>query len=145
MWNANCLVQDLNSGCWFHFLWWCSKFRKYSVNNYHKNHHHLVVPSAQISPTLFCHPSLSSITSGRSSGLHPVFSQSCCSSRPSCFCTAMWRGPLEYITYELVPTSPAVSCMSGLSKQQLYGHYKNTLVKLSEIFRKKLECKKCYH
>ena len=32
-----------------------------------------------------------------------------------CFCSAMWRGPLEYITYELVPTSPAVSCMSGSS------------------------------
>ena len=28
-------------------------------------------------------------------------------------CWAMWRGPLEYITYELVPTSPAMSCMSG--------------------------------
>ena len=26
----------------------------------------------------------------------------------------MW-GPLEYITYELVPTSPAVTCMSGSS------------------------------
>ena len=24
-------------------------------------------------------------------------------------------GPPEYITYELVPASPAVSCMSGLS------------------------------
>ena len=26
----------------------------------------------------------------------------------------MWRGPQEYITYKLVPTSPAVSLMSGL-------------------------------
>ena len=34
----------------------------------------------------------------------------------SCLCSSMWRGPLEYITYELVPTSPAVSCMSGSSK-----------------------------
>ena len=33
----------------------------------------------------------------------------------SCFCSAMWRGPLEYITYELVPTSPAVSRVSGSS------------------------------
>ena len=32
-----------------------------------------------------------------------------------CLCSAMWRGPQEYITYELVPTSPAVSFMSGLS------------------------------
>ena len=37
------------------------------------------------------------------------------SSWPRCFCTAMWRGPKEYITNELVPTSPAVSCMSGSS------------------------------
>ena len=38
------------------------------------------------------------------------------SSWSPCFRSAMWRGPLEYITYELVPTSPAVSCMSGSSK-----------------------------
>ena len=35
------------------------------------------------------------------------------SSWSSCFRSAMWRVPPEYITYELVPTSPAVSCMSG--------------------------------
>ena len=33
----------------------------------------------------------------------------------SCLCSSMWRGPQEYITYELIPTSPAVSHMSGLS------------------------------
>ena len=38
-----------------------------------------------------------------------------CSSWSSCLCSAMWRGPQEYITYELVPTSPTVSCMSGSS------------------------------
>ena len=37
------------------------------------------------------------------------------SSWSSCLCSAMWRGPLEYITYELAPTSPAVSHISGLS------------------------------
>ena len=31
------------------------------------------------------------------------------SSWSSCLCTSMWRGPQEYITYELVPTFPAVS------------------------------------
>ena len=41
------------------------------------NHHH-VVPPAQISLTLSRHVSLSFIASGRSSGLHPVFSHSCC-------------------------------------------------------------------
>ena len=30
-------------------------------------------------------------------------------------CLSMWRGLPEYITSELVPTSPAVSCMSGSS------------------------------
>ena len=41
-------------------------------------HHHLVVPSARISLTLSRHSSLSFIASGRSSGLHPVSSQSYC-------------------------------------------------------------------
>ena len=33
----------------------------------------------------------------------------------SCLCSAMWRGPQEYITHKLVPTSPAVPCVSGSS------------------------------
>ena len=37
------------------------------------------------------------------------------SSWSSYLCSAMWRGSQEYITYELVPTSPAVSHMSGSS------------------------------
>ena len=37
------------------------------------------------------------------------------SSWSPCFCPNMWRCPLETITYELVPASPAVSCMSGSS------------------------------
>ena len=41
------------------------------------NHHH-VVPLARISLTLSHHFSLSFIASGRSSGLHPVSSHSCC-------------------------------------------------------------------
>ena len=40
-------------------------------------HHHLVVPLARISLNLSRHFSLSFITSGRSSGLHPVSSHSC--------------------------------------------------------------------
>ena len=35
------------------------------------------------------------------------------SSWSHCLCSSMWRGPQEYITFELVPTTPAVSCMSG--------------------------------
>ena len=41
------------------------------------HHHHHVVPLARISLTLSRHFSLSFITSGRSSGLHPVSSHSC--------------------------------------------------------------------
>ena len=41
-------------------------------------HHHHVVPPAQISLTLSHHFPVSFITSGRSSGLHPVSSHSCC-------------------------------------------------------------------
>ena len=33
----------------------------------------------------------------------------------SCLCSSMWKGLLEYITYEFAPTSLAVSHMSGLS------------------------------
>ena len=45
---------------------------------YKAYHHHHVVPLARISLTLPHHFSLSFITSGRSSGLHPVSSHSCC-------------------------------------------------------------------
>ena len=42
------------------------------------NHHHVEL-SARISLTLSCHP-LSPIDSGRTSGIHPVSTQSCCMS-----------------------------------------------------------------
>ena len=52
---------------------------KKKVNTDHHHHlYHYVAPSARISLTLSHHPSLSSIASGRSSGLHPVLAQSCC-------------------------------------------------------------------
>ena len=44
----------------------------------YNHHHHHVVPLARISLTLSRHFSLSFISSGRSSGLHPVSSHSCC-------------------------------------------------------------------
>ena len=37
------------------------------------------------------------------------------SSRLSCFCPSMWRGPQECIAYKFVPTSPAESRMSRSS------------------------------
>ena len=36
------------------------------------------------------------------------------SSWSSCICSSLWRGPQEYVAYEFVFTSPAVSHMSGL-------------------------------
>ena len=33
----------------------------------------------------------------------------------SCLCSSMWRGQQEYVTYEFVLTSPAMSCMSAAS------------------------------
>ena len=44
---------------------------------HHHHHHHHVVPLARISLTLSRHFSLSFITSGRSSALHPISSDSC--------------------------------------------------------------------
>ena len=48
------------------------------IVHHHHHHHHHVVPLARISLTLSRHFSLSFIASGRSSGLHPVSSHSCC-------------------------------------------------------------------
>ena len=73
-------------------------------------HHHHVTLSARIFLTLSRHTSISSIAFGWSSGLHPVSAQSYCMqvrARP------YEGGPQEYITYELVPTSPAVFRVSG--------------------------------
>ena len=54
------------------------KIKKRRVkNSYHHQHRH-VVPLARISLTLSRHFSLSFIASGRSSGLHPISSHSCC-------------------------------------------------------------------
>ena len=79
-----------------------------------------VVLLARISLSLSRHFSLSFIASGRSSGLHPVSSHSCCvyvrAGRPAFAWPYAGWGPLEYITYELVLVSSAVSCMSGSSK-----------------------------
>ena len=52
--------------------------KKCSSNSLQYHHHHHVVPLARISHTLSRHFSLSFIAFGRSSGLHPVSSHSCC-------------------------------------------------------------------
>ena len=50
----------------------------YTCQCFYHHHHHHVVPLARISLNLSRHFSLSFIASGRSSGLHPVSSHSCC-------------------------------------------------------------------
>ena len=60
----------------FHFLF-VADFLNFSFLVYNHHHHH-VVPLARISLTLYRHFSLSFIASGRSLGLHPVSSHSCC-------------------------------------------------------------------
>ena len=55
----------------------CPQF-KYSNSSIHHHHDHHDVQLARISLTLSLHVSLSFIASGRSSGLHPVSSHSCC-------------------------------------------------------------------
>ena len=105
-----------------------------TFTNVHKHH---VVPAARISLTLSRHFSLLFIASGRSSGLHPVSSHSCCMYlRAGCPAFA-WpvRGSIEYITDEFVLASLAVSCVSGSStwtltkrlKKKLDGNYTRML------------------
>ena len=85
------------------------------INMLISHHHHHVMLLAHISLILSRHLSLSSIAPSWSSRLHPVSAQLLYigSSWSFCLCSSMWRGPLEYIAYEFVLTSPAVSRMSG--------------------------------
>ena len=61
----------------FYFFFFHFKIQSHFIFLYHHHHHH-VVPPARISLTISRHFSLSFIASGRSSGLHPVSSHSCC-------------------------------------------------------------------
>ena len=53
-----------------------------------------------------------------------------CSSWSSCFCPAICGGPQEYITYKLVPASPAVSCMSSSSNLDCFRDGRQLAVQL---------------
>ena len=66
--NWNKIRNELTIQIWYYLI---------KKSNHHHHHHH-VVPLARISLTLSRHLSLSFIASGRSSGLHPVSSHSCC-------------------------------------------------------------------
>ena len=47
----------------------------------------------------------------------------------------MCGGPQEYITYELVPASAAVSCMSGSSNLNSFRDRRDVAVQLWKTFR----------
>ena len=82
--------------------------------HHHHHHHHHCVPPARIFLSLFPiihHFWLVLRATSRIFTEHLYFG----SSWSSGFYSAIWAGLLEYITYELVPASPAVSRMSGLS------------------------------
>ena len=74
-----CEVVDIffRKPFWF-FLRMLSILGYMRLPSHHHHHHHHVVPLARISLTLSRHFSLSFIASDRSSGLHHVFSHSCC-------------------------------------------------------------------
>ena len=59
-------------------IWWWWWLYIIIIYYYYHHHHHQYVPPARISLTISRHFSLSFITSGKSSGLHPVSSHSCC-------------------------------------------------------------------
>ena len=81
----------------------------------HHHHHHYVTPWSPwpFLATLLYHPLLPE-----------VFKATCCistkllyvgSSGSFCLWSSIWSGLQEYVTYEFVPTSPAVSRISGSS------------------------------
>ena len=78
--KLNCIIGKIYKEYFCHFcrIWSilpekCDRLKQWTVH-----HHHHVVRPARISLTLSRHISLSFIASGRSSGLHPVSSHSCC-------------------------------------------------------------------
>ena len=64
-------VRDIRAGDTTWWWWYFTYELKISFLNHHHHHHH-VVPLARISLTLSRYFSLSSIASGRSSGLHSL-------------------------------------------------------------------------
>ena len=82
------------------------------------HHHHHVAPSTRIYDTLSHHPfsivhrSRKLLKATSCIGTELLYVGSCWLSY---LCSSMWIGQQEYVTYEFVPTSPAMSCMSASS------------------------------
>ena len=72
------MITSLHSSIIVCFLHWLKNTVYYQFLLWYHHHHHHVVPLARISLTLSRNFSPSFIASGRSSGLHPVSSHSCC-------------------------------------------------------------------
>ena len=122
----------------------------------HHHHHHHVVPLAQVSLTLSRHFSLSFIASGRSSGLHPVSSHSCCmyvlAFRPAFAHVGVHRSTLFMSSLLLLQRCPAClvrltwivfvmggrwpysCCFVGCCRQDLFNIARNILVYLLSSF-----------
>ena len=82
---------------------------------------------ARISLTLSRHFSLSFVASGRSSGYIPYshIAAECMFELFVLLLPAICGGPKEYITYELVPASPAVSCHKAPTIRPPASHHEN--------------------
>ena len=122
------IIFNLNTLIWFQ-LFRSNTSNFYTVLSINHHYHHVTLV-ARISLTLSRHSSLSFIALGRSSGQHPVSSHRCCSCWSSCFCTAICGCPSEYISYEFVSASPAVSCMSGSSNLNSFRDRRQVAVQL---------------
>ena len=70
------------------------------------------LPDPLLSPVFIIHDSKEVFQATSCIGTELLYISS---SWSSYFCSSMWRGPQEHIAYEFILTSPAVSCMSGLS------------------------------
>ena len=75
-WSDTSLLRDGNPCCVLFIYVEGDQWLYDSFHHHQRQHHHIVSP-ARISLTLSRHSSLSFITSGRSSWLHPVSSPSC--------------------------------------------------------------------
>ena len=124
---------------------------------YHHHHHHVVLV-ARISLTLSRHFSLSFITSGRSSGQHPVSSHSCwmyvCAGRPAFArpCVGVHKSTsfmssslllqqcpaclvrLTWIVFVIGGRWPYSWCLVGCCRQDLFKIASSILVQLPSSF-----------
>ena len=78
------------------------------ISSHHQDGYH--DPLSTLLPIIHCFRQIFRTTSRIGTELLYVSS-----SWSSCLCTSTWRGPLDYIPYELFPTSPAVSRITGSS------------------------------